>query len=73
MHVFGVHTHCSTDFCTVRRRQQQSQQGPSEAWSTDSSDDEENCGDSEQDRAGDVSEIGHQDRQEDDNADFDGM
>lgn len=74
LHVFGVHTHCSTDFCTVRQQQQQqSQQRLSEAQSTNSSDDEESYGDGEQDHAGDVLESGHQGRQEDDNSDFDGM
>ena len=67
LHVFGVHTRCSTDFCTVRQ-QQQSQQSPSEARNTDPTDDEENC-----DQTGDDgSESGHHGGEEDDDADLDG-
>lgn len=49
LHVFGIHTHCSTDFCTVqqqqqqqqRQQQQQSQQHPSTSSTTGHSDGEE--------------------------------
>ena len=68
LHVFGVHTRCSTDFCTVRQ-QQQSEQSPSEARNNDPSDDEEKC-----DQTGDDgSESGHHGGEEDDDADINGM
>ena len=68
LHVFGVHTCCSTDFCTVRQ-QQQSEQSPSVTRNTDPSDDEENCDQTDDDG----SESGHHGGKEDDDADIDGM
>ena len=48
-HVFGIHTHCSPDFCTVQQQQQQDLIG---GRSIDGAT-EENCTDSEQDHAQD--------------------